>query len=256
MNQAMGEKPNPQTADSLWREYEKEPSLEVKNQLVLHYMYLVKSIVFRLLPIYKEYTDFDDLLSAGVLGLMDAVDKFSTSRDVRFEYYAGMRIKGEIIDSMRKQDWAPSSLRRRIQSIGNAYQELESSFGRPPSDNEVAKHLGMDEEKMLQAIQQSHMFNVLHFEEMVSEDLSLKYTVPDKGETPEEQVEGQEMKRILGEIIDTLPEKEKLVVTLYYFEELTLKEIAQVLEVSESRVSQIHSKVILKLRTKMQRLLS
>ncbi|MDL2224975.1 FliA/WhiG family RNA polymerase sigma factor [Eubacteriales bacterium OttesenSCG-928-M02] len=249
-------KANAQAAQALWQKYETDRSLETKNELVLHYMYLVKSIVYRLLPIYKEYTDFDDLLSAGVLGLMDAVEKFSTEREVRFEYYAAMRIKGEIIDSMRKQDWAPSSLRRRIQSISNAYQELESTLSRTPTDKEVADHLGMDEDKMLQAINQSHMFNVLHFEEMITEDYSLKYAVPDKEKTPEEQVETQEIKRILGDMIEDLPEKERLVVTLYYYEELTLKEIAEVLGVSESRVSQIHSKVIMKLKTKMQRLLS
>lgn len=235
----------------LWQNYAKEKTLENKNKIIVYYIYLVKNIVYRLLPTYKDYSSFDDLLSCGVLGLIDAMDKFDPNRDVKFEYYASMRIKGEIIDHMRKQDWAPSSLRRKIQSISHAYSELEKELFREPTDSEVAAYLGMDEDKMNKIIEKSYMFNVLHFEEMVTEDYSLKYNVPDKGETPEEHIEKKELKQILGALIDALPERERLVVTLYYYEEMTLKEIAAILGVTESRVSQIHSKVILKLQNKM-----
>jgi RNA polymerase sigma factor for flagellar operon FliA len=239
-------------ADELWSKYSQDKSIETKNELVLHYIYLVKSIVFRMLPTYEGYSNYDDLLSCGVLGLIDAINKYDIKRDVKFEYYASLRIRGEIIDHIRKQDWAPSSLRRKIQAIGNAYCELEKSLSREPTDVEVAEYMDMEEDDLQKIIEKTHMFNVVHFEEMLTEDFSLGNTIQDKGETPEERLESKEMKEILGKLIDSLPEKEKLVVTLYYYEEMTLKEIAGILGVSESRTSQIHSKVILKLRTKLQ----
>lgn len=241
-------------ATALWQEYAETKSVDVRNELVLTYTFLVRNIVYRLLPIYKGYSNFDDLLSCGILGLIDAIDKYTLKRDVRFEYYATMRIKGEIIDHMRKQDWAPSSLRRKIQSISNAYNELEKVYARTPTDQEVADHLGMEEDKMQKVMEKAHMFNVMHFEEMLNDDYSLEHTIQDKSETSEEKLINKEMKQALGDLIDTLPEKERLVVTLYYYEELTLKEIASVLNVSESRVSQIHSKVIMKLKGRMQSL--
>lgn len=239
-------------AEELWRKYASDNTLEAKNEIVIHYLYLVKSIVLRMMPTYEGYSNYDDLLSCGVLGLIDAINKFDIKRDVKFEYYASMRIKGEIIDHIRKQDWAPSSLRRKIQAIGNAYSELEKTLSREPTDREVAIYMDMDEEDLLKIIEKTHIFNVVHFEEMLTEDYSLGNTIQDKGESPEEHLENKELKQILGNYIDMLSEKERLVVTLYYYEELTLKEIASVLGVSESRTSQIHSKVILKLRTKLQ----
>ena len=238
-------------AEELWKKYTQDNTLENKNELILHYLYLVKSIVLRMMPTYEGYSNYDDLLSCGVLGLIDAINKYDVKRDVKFEYYASMRIRGEIIDHIRKQDWAPSSLRRKIQAIGNAYSELEKTLCRVPSDKEVADYMDMEEDDLLKIVEKTHIFNVVHFEEMLTEDYSLGNTIQDKGELPEEHLENKEIKEILGSFIDSLPEKERLVITLYYYEELTLKEIASILGVSESRTSQIHSKVILKLRTKM-----
>ena len=239
-------------AVELWKKYLQDNTLEAKNELILHYLYLVKSIVLRMMPTYEGYSNYDDLLSCGVLGLIDAINKYDIKRDVKFEYYASMRIKGEIIDHIRKQDWAPSSLRRKIQAIGNAYSELEKSLLRVPTDQEVAAYMDMEEDELLKIVEKTHIFNVIHFEEMLTDDYSLGHTIQDKGELPEEHLENKELKEILGNMIDTLPEKERLVITLYYYEELTLKEIANILGVSESRTSQIHSKVILKLRSKLQ----
>ncbi len=235
----------------IWERYVKEKTVELKNELVLHYLPQVKSIVLRLMPTYKAYSNYDDMLSCGILGLMDAVEKFDLKRDVKFEYYAAMRIKGEIIDSIRKQDWAPSSLRRKIKAISNAFYELETRLCREPTDKEVADHLEIGEEELQEALGKSQMFNIIHFEEMIQNDV-WEQNIQTQQESLEEQVEGKEMVEILGRIIDNLPEKEKLVVTLYYYEEMTLKEVAGVLGVSESRVSQIHSKAVMKMRTKMQ----
>lgn len=237
--------------DKLWQDYFNKKTIELKNQLVLSYINLVKKIVFRMLPTYEGHSNFDDMLSNGVLGLMDAVEKYDIKRNVKFEHYASMRIKGEIIDQIRRQDWAPSSLRRKIKSISNAYSELESRFFRSPTDAEVARYLQMDESSIQKTLQKAHTFNIVHFEEILSRDSFFMNGISDKGETVEAQIEKKEMKKILGDMIDSLPDKEKLVITLYYFEEMTLKEIAEIIGVSESRVSQIHSKVILKLRTKI-----
>ena len=247
---------NSNAAEKLWDQYKRDSSLENKNELVMHYLYLVKSIVYRLMPTYEGYSNFDDLLSCGVLGLIDAINKFDMSRDIRFESYAKLRIRGEIIDNMRRQDWAPSSLRRKIQSVSNAYASLEKELLRAPTDFEVADHLGMEEKELQKLLDKTHTFNVLHFEELVSSEMSIAAVVPDTSETPEERLESKEMKRMLGDMIESLPEKERLVITLYYYEELTLKEIAHILGVSESRASQIHSKAMLKFRSKLQNVLN
>ncbi|MCK5129291.1 MAG: FliA/WhiG family RNA polymerase sigma factor [Clostridiales bacterium] len=238
--------------DKLWHEFFKNKTVELKNEIVLAYVFLVKKIVFRMMPTYEGHSNFDDMLSNGIIGLMDAVDKYDLKRNVKFEHYATMRIRGEIIDQIRKQDWAPSSLRRKIKAISNAYSELENTYFRTPTELEVAHFLGIEEEDLKKTIHKSHMFNVVHFEELLSSSTFSISNVTDKGTTVEQQVEKGEMKTILGNMIDNLEKKEKIVITLYYYEEMTLREIAEVLGVTESRVSQIHSKVILKLRTKMK----
>jgi RNA polymerase sigma factor for flagellar operon FliA len=243
-------------ADDLWAKYLQTQSTQSKNDLVIHYVYLVKSIVYRMLPTYEGFSNYDDLVSCGVLGLIDAIGKFDPQRDVRFEYYASMRIRGEIIDYLRRQDWAPSSLRRKIQSVSTAMAELEQKLLRSPTDEEVAEHLQITTAELSKIVEKSHAFNVVHFEGMLNEQNAPTLNLRDPEETPEERVDNQETKRILGQLIDALPEKEKLVVTLYYYEELTLKQIAGLLGVSESRTSQIHSKVVMKLRSKMQSLLA
>ncbi len=238
--------------EKVWHEYLATRSDELKNELVVSYIGLVKRIVIRMLPTYEGHSNFDDMLSNGILGLMDAVEKYDMSRNVRFEHYAAMRIRGEIIDQIRKQDWAPSSLRRKIKSITNAYSDLENSLFRTPTESEVADYLEMSVDDLQKTIQKSHMFNVVHFEEVINENTFSINSITDDSASVEHQIEKKEMKKILGAMIDNLPEKEKLVITLYYYEEMTLKEIAGIVGVSESRISQIHSKVIMKLRSKIK----
>jgi len=236
-------------ADRLWEKYSRDKSVELRNELVMEYIDQVKSIVLRMVPTYRGYSSYDDMLSCGILGLMDAIEKYDPGKNVKFEYYAAMRIRGEIIDNIRKQDWAPSSLRRKIKAINNATSELENSLCRTPSDEEIARHLGMAEEEVQKTLEKSHMFNVIYFEEMTQDDHLWESADPD--ESMEEKVEGSEMVDLLGGFIDDLSEKERTVVTLYYYEEMKLKEIANLLGVSESRASQIHSKAIMLLRSKM-----
>ncbi|HPY36225.1 MAG TPA: FliA/WhiG family RNA polymerase sigma factor [Clostridia bacterium] len=244
------------TAKALWEKYARSATQETKDEIVLHYLSLVKRIVYRLMPTFEGYSNFDDLLSCGILGLIDAINRFDYSRGVLFEKYATVRIRGEILDHMRKQDWAPTSLRRKIQAINSAFSELENKLSREPADSEVAEHLGMDDCEMQKIMSKMHMFNVMHFEELLMGEGSGIQAVRDTGETPEESYENKELKQLLANMIDDLPERERHVVTLYYYEELTLKEIADVLGVSESRASQIHSKVILKLKTGLEALMN
>lgn len=238
--------------DALWNEYAQERSLETKNELVVNYIGLVKSIAYRMFPIYEGYSNYDDLVSCGVLGLIDAIEKYDITSEVKFEYYASMRIKGAILDYLRKQDWAPSSLRRKIKAVSQAYSELENRFSRTPTEQEVADFLSTDVDDIQKTVNKSHIFNIMYFEDLVANNVAQDSFLQDDEKTMDSRIEKQEMKETMGRIIDALPRNEKLVITLYYYEEMTMKEIAQALDVSESRISQIHSKVLLKLRSKVQ----
>ncbi|MGI5970214.1 MAG: sigma-70 family RNA polymerase sigma factor [Oscillospiraceae bacterium] len=239
--------------DKLWEEYSKNRDPEIKNQLLIHYVDLVKRIVRRIMPKYREYNDSDDLVSCGVIGLIDALEKYDINYGVKFETYASTRIRGEILDYMRKQDWAPASLRSKINRINSSIEYLESLLGRYPTDSEIAENTGMSVSEVRKVLEKTHMFNLMHFEDMVSDNISLVKASEAADNDPEAVMQNKETKRILAEIIESLPEKEKLVITLYYYEEMTLKEIASVLKVTESRVSQIHSKVLVRIGNKFNR---
>lgn len=230
--------------DELWQRYaaNREPGL--KNEILTHYIPLVKSTVRRLMPKYKGYSESDDLINCGVIGLIDAVDKYDLEYGVKFETYASTRIRGEILDYLRKQDWAPSSLRRKINSINHAMEILENTFGRSPTDKEIADYMQMSVEDVRKILEKTHMFNLMYFEDMVTDTYFVDSSARTADNNPAEIMMNEEMLQTLADIIDELPEKERLVVTLYYYEEMKLKEIAAILKVTESRVSQIHSKVL------------
>lgn len=236
--------------------YKATGDVEAKNELILHYSRLVKQITRRMMPKYSSYNEYDDLVNCGIIGLIDAIDKFDLRQGVKFETYAVSRIRGEILDYMRSQDWAPSSLRKKINAIAGAYDMLERRDGRPPTEEVVAKTLDMPVMQMRKIMAQTHIFNLVNFEDMLSAATTVGAVASSSEERPEEQLLGRELKEILADMIDELPEKERLVITLYYYEELMIKEIAGILGVSESRVSQIHSKVLAKLRVKLQKQIS
>lgn len=237
--------------DELWRRYRSEAAQDVRNELLVQYAPLVRSVVLRMMPTYHGYNDFDDLCSCGVLGLIDAIDKFDPALEVKFETYASKRVRGEILDHMRKQDWAPSSLRRKINQIGQAFETMEVRLGRPVTEEEVADSLSIGVGDLRATLEKAHIFNLLYFEDYLTDSYNGMDLVRSEDDTPSESLDKKEMNRILADIIDELPRNEKTVVTLYYYEELTLKEIAKVLHVTESRVSQIHSKLLMKLRSKL-----
>ena len=236
---------------ALWQDFSKTRSLKTRNELVLQYVHLVKSIVCRMMPTYRKHVDFDDLMSCGMLGLMDAIDRFDMDKEVKFETYASMRIRGEIIDQIRKQDWAPISLRQKIKRVEEGFHMLEGRLGRSVSEKEVAEFINMDVTSVKKTLEEAHTFNLVCLDEVLVDRIKSEEIHLSAEETTEERVEAEEVKNIMARYIDTLPEKERLVVTLYYFEEMTLKEIGLTLGVSESRVSQIHSKALLGLRNRM-----
>ncbi len=236
----------------LWKDFSETKNLELRNQLVMQYVALVKAIVLRMLPTYRKHVDFDDLMSCGLLGLMDAIDKFDLKKEVKFETYASLRIKGEIVDQIRKQDWAPISLRQKIKRIEEGIESLEGKLGRSPTEQELAAYVSMNVEDVKRTLDESHTFNVVCLDEILVDRMGGEELVPGSGEGPEESLEKKELREILSQSIDSLPEKERMVVSLYYHDELTLKEIGAVLGVSESRISQIHAKAIMSLRLRMK----
>lgn len=236
---------------ALWNAFAKTRSIDARNDLVMTYVHLVKIIARRLLPTYHKHVEFDDLMSSGMLGLMDAVDKFDPSKEVKFETYASLRIRGEIIDQIRKQDWAPISLRQKIKRIEEGYSRLEGNLGRSASEKEVADFLEMNESDVIKTLDESHTFNVMCLDEVLVDRMKSDEFLVSHEDTPEEAVENKEMINLLAKYIDTLNEKERQVIALYYYEELTLKEIGLTLGVTESRVSQIHSKAMMTLKTRL-----
>jgi len=243
----------------LWKKFSETRDQSIKEQLIIEYAELVKFVAGRLSIYFGSNVEYDDLVGYGVFGLIDAIDKFDVSKNVKFETYASLRIRGAIIDAIREQDWAPRSLRKKSRELEKAYSEIENKLGRSASDQEVAEEMGISVDELHKLLQEVNMSQMISLEDFLEQNhetgldpLSLEV---DK-ERPEERMEIIELKEILAEAIDKLPEKERLVVTLYYYEELTLKEISRIMNVSESRVSQLHTKAILRMRGKLEKLKS
>ncbi|NLO99997.1 MAG: FliA/WhiG family RNA polymerase sigma factor [Clostridiaceae bacterium] len=248
-----------QRQQELWKEYSETKDQKIKEQLIIEYADLVKYVAGRLSIYFGSNVEYDDLVGYGVFGLIDAIDKFDINKKVKFETYASLRIRGAIIDSIREQDWAPRSLRKKSKELERAYFELENELGHSASDQEVADKLGitLDElNKLLQEVNISQMISLEDYLEQNHETGFDPFSMQRESNMPEQRLEMVELKEILADSIDKLPEKEKTVVTLYYYEELTLKEISMIMKVSESRISQLHTKAIMRMRGKLERLKS
>ena len=245
----------PEELKRLWITYKGSGDIDAKNRLLLNYGYLVKWIVRRMMPKYNNYNEYDDLVSCGMLGLIDAVEKYELKHEVKFETYAVSRIRGEILDYMRSQDWASPSLRKKISAITSAYETFENANPGQQADQAVAESLNMPITQIHKILTQTHMFNLINFEDALNSSNPEAEIKSQDETTPEDELLKKEKKEQLTEVIDSLPEKERLVVTLYYYEGLLLKEIAEILQVTESRVSQIHSKVLAKMRTKLEKII-
>jgi RNA polymerase sigma factor FliA len=245
----------PTELDRLWTEFKERAEQSARERLILHYAPLVKYVVGRLAAGLPHTVERADLVSYGMFGLMDALDKFDRTREVKFETYAIPRIKGAIIDELRAMDWVPRSIRFKAREVEKAYSGLESKLRRAPTDGEVAGHLGISLSELHEVVNQISFVSVMALDELVStgdergEKRSLLDTLADAASSdPAAELEGQEMRGMLAAAINSLTEREKIVVTLYYFEGLTLAEIGEILGVTESRVCQIHTKAVGQLR--------
>ncbi len=237
----------------LWSEYAKSRSIEIRDRFIIEYAPLVK-IVAGKLSMYLGYNvEYEDLVGYGIFGLIDAIDKYDVGKGNKFETYASLRIRGAILDQIRKMDWIPRSLRQKQKKIDSAISELESATGKKPSDEEVAKHLGISDEEYMTWQGQAKVSNLVSLDEFVENagEKSMESVKTTGKEQPEKVAEKNEVKRILMETLEILTDKEKKVILLYYYEELTLKEISAILEVSESRISQLHTKALSKMKKKL-----
>jgi RNA polymerase sigma factor for flagellar operon FliA len=243
---------------SLWREFKDTGDTSLRERLILHYSPLVKYVAGRVGVGLPPNIEQADLVSYGIFGLIDAIEKFDLARAIKFETYAISRIRGAIIDELRSIDWIPRSVRYKAREVEKAYASLEAKLRRTPTEQEVAEELGISTTELRAIFSQVSFVNVLALDELLNtggekgDKLSLVDTLEDsKAEDPVQAFEAEEMKYLLAGAINTLPEREKIVVTLYYYEGLTLAEIGQVLGVTESRICQMHTKAVLQLRGKL-----
>lgn len=239
----------------LLEEYAKVKSPETREKIILEYAPLVKLVAGRLSMYLGYNVEYEDLVSYGIFGLIDAIDKFDCFKEVKFETYASLRIRGAILDQIRKMDWIPRTIRQKQKKIEAVIREIEQSTGHAASDEEIARGLGISDDEYLEWQSQMKITGVVSLNEYmeqgsdVPQDYSRHTTA--RFEAPEERVEKEELTKVLGEALQLLTEKEQKVITLYYYEELTLKEISNILEVSESRVSQLHTRALQKMKVKM-----
>ena len=240
--------------DRLWQNYSKTHSSEYRDQLILEYAQLVKLVAGRLSMYLGYNVEYDDLVGYGIFGLIDAIDKFDYGKNVKFETYASLRIRGAILDQIRKMDWIPRSLRQKQKKIDAAMSKIEAETGKAATDEEIAAELGISLDELNNWQGQAKMTNLVSLDEFTeegTETAKMEAVGNARFEQPEEAVEKEELKKMIVEALDTLTEKEREVVVLYYYEEMTLKEISMVLEVSESRVSQLHTKALNKMKLKL-----
>ncbi|MGQ0744266.1 MAG: FliA/WhiG family RNA polymerase sigma factor [Acidimicrobiales bacterium] len=243
--------------EGFWSDYKSNGGIEARNRLVLHYASLVKFVAGRLASGLPNTIEQSDLVSYGMFGLINAIDRFDPAMGNKFETYAVTRIRGAILDELRALDWVPRSLRAKSRTVQRAYADLEAELGRTPTEAEVAKELGLSEEELADVFAQISFFGLVALEETLSgagDDegtVTVGDTLADPDAEPGGAMEEEEGRKILAAAISRLGEREKLVLTLYYYENLTLADIGSVLGVTESRVCQIHSRAVIQLRAKM-----
>jgi RNA polymerase sigma factor for flagellar operon FliA len=242
---------------SLWLEYRRTKDTTFRDRLIVNYAPLVKYVAGRLGSGLPAHVEEADLVSYGLLGLIGAIQRFDPDRDIKFETFAMSRIRGAIIDELRALDWVPRSVRSRAREIERAIAELEAKLGRAPSDEEIAAKIGISPDELEDSLTDISRSSIAALDELwtvsdAGDQVSLIDTIEDPtGARPAEVLDEAETKELLADAISRLPEREKLVITLYYYEELTLREIGEVLGVTESRVSQLHTKAVLRLKSRL-----
>ncbi|MGH3980739.1 MAG: FliA/WhiG family RNA polymerase sigma factor [Pseudonocardiaceae bacterium] len=241
---------------ALWRSYGEHRDPELRDRLVLHYAPLVKYVAGRVGTGLPSHVDIADLVQSGIFGLVDAIDRFEPERGLKFETYAMQRIRGAILDDLRAQDWVPRSVRSRAREVERVLERLEARLQRTATDPEVAEELGISLPDLREIYAQLQLTSVVALDELVAGGrggTSLAETLPDDSvPDPGAVLDGAENRRLLAQAVSQLVERDRVVVSLYYFENLTLAEIGKVLGVTESRVCQLHTRAVLRLRSKLQ----
>jgi RNA polymerase sigma factor for flagellar operon FliA len=234
----------------LWEKYLKTKDKEIKEQLIVEYSQLVKFVAGRLSMYLGNNVEYDDLCGYGIFGLIDAIDKFDLDKGVKFETYASLRIRGAILDNIRKMDWIPRSIRKKQKSLQTAAKELESILGRQATDAEIAQELDISMDEYYKWTDQTKALALTSLEEYVEQggESHMSMTAKSAYEQPETAAEKKALKTVLTKAISDLSEKERKVIIFYYYEELTLKEISAIMGVSESRISQLHTKSLSKMK--------
>lgn len=243
------------TNEELLIKYKRTKDIKVKHELVMRYMYMVKSISIQMRDVYLSFAQVEDIVNEGVLTIMSGIEKFDPELNVKFETYISKRIRGMIIDMARKQDWIPRSVRKNAKEMDQAVTELCNRLGRFPTPQETADYMNLSLEKYQEALGKTNVYNVLSLDMVLEAGSDNKKTVQlpsvNEDDQPEDHYLQEEFKQIMVEAINNLKDNEQKVISLYYMDELNMKEIAKVMNVSEPRISQIHANAIQKLRLYM-----
>jgi RNA polymerase sigma factor for flagellar operon FliA len=249
--------------DIVYTELTEEQKLnpKVRGKIINEFAPLIKYIASRIAIRLPPHIDLNDLINAGVIGLIDAIEKFDAAKQIKFKTYAEFRIRGAILDELRSMDWVPRSVRQKARKVEDAYSRLEYALGRPASDEEVAKEMDVDMDTFHRLLSETASVSLLSLDDLGEDDSDLskrnllEFIIQDDKDWPSHKIRYAEVSTMVAKAIQSLPEKERMVISLYYYDELTMKEICHVLKFTESRVSQIHTKAILRLRSKMQKIL-
>lgn len=240
------------TDEELWLAYKKEGAAKLRQELVLRYVYIVRNVAIQMRDVYVSFAQLDDIINEGVIVVMNAIDKFDIGLNIKFETFVSKRIRGMIIDMARKQDWVPRTVRKSAREIDEATMHLYGKNGKMPSARETADYMNIPLDKYEKTISKTNLFYILSLDMLMEEKVENRQTVQipslNAKEQPEESYLGNEFREVLEEGIRSLKENEQTVISLYYMEELSARDIAKVLGVSEPRISQIHSSAIRKLR--------
>jgi len=242
----------------LWELYRTSHDQRIKDALIMKYASFVKYVAGRIAVNLPSNVEFDDLVSYGILGLIDAIDKYDTERNIKFKTYAKTRIRGAIFDELRGLDWTPRSVRQKARKLEKAYAKLEGKLGRDAKDEEIAEYLNIDISELHKLFDETKKSLLLSLDEIFYDDEEgssrFDFVEDQKSDNPQLKIEETEARKILADAISKLSDRERMVITLYYYEELTSKEIGKILGVSDSRVSQLHTKAILRLRGRLSRI--
>jgi RNA polymerase sigma factor for flagellar operon FliA len=242
--------------ENLWKEFKEKKSKSAREKLIMEYLPLVKYIAYRMAINFPSHIMVEDIINDGLVGLIQAIDGFKLERGIDFKTYATFRVKGAILDALRTFDWAPRSLRKKARELEDALVSLEHQLGRPATSEEVASYLSMDLKQLEKVLDKIQGLAIISLDDFISSDTEETKVIDmyyDKEQLlPEGLIEKKELIVMLGKFINELPYKEKLVITLYYYEELNLKEIASVMELTESRISQLHTKALFRVKGKLK----